>query len=106
LDTLHGSPCDTLTAVGLNDIVPQLNKLKLYYDKTWQTVFVNAERLQGRNATLEFYNISGQLIERISSETDGSYFTISSSFSSQPGGLYIVRLSTEKEVLTGKFVKW
>ncbi|MBK9637574.1 MAG: hypothetical protein IPO63_07065 [Bacteroidetes bacterium] len=43
LDTLHGSPCDTLTAVGLNDVFPQLNHLKLYYDKTWQTVFVNAE---------------------------------------------------------------
>ncbi|MBK7683630.1 MAG: T9SS type A sorting domain-containing protein [Bacteroidetes bacterium] len=106
LDTLHGSPCDTLTSVGLNDLFPKNKELKLYYDKTWQTVFVNAEELQGRNATLEFYNINGQLMERISSETDGSYFSKSSLFSSQADGVYIVRLSTEKEVLVGKFVKW
>ncbi|MBK9637573.1 MAG: T9SS type A sorting domain-containing protein [Bacteroidetes bacterium] len=61
---------------------------------------------KGRNATLEFYNINGQLMERITSETDGSYFSKSSSFSSQADGVYIVRLSTEKEVLVGKFVKW
>ena len=106
LDTLHGSPCDTLTAVGLIDLFPKNKELKLYYDKTWQTLFVNAEELQGRNATLEFYNINGQLMERITSETDGSYFSKSSSFSSQADGVYIVRLSTEKEVLVGKFVKW
>ena len=106
LDTLHGSPCDTLTAVGLIDLFPKSKELKLYYDKTWQTVFVNAEKLQGRNATLEFYDISGQLLERISSLTDGGYFSKSSSFSSQADGVYIVRLRTEKEVLTGKFVKW
>ncbi len=106
LDTLHGSPCDTLTSVGLNDLFPKNKELKLYYDKNWQTIFVNADELQGRKATLEFYNINGQLIERISSETDGSYFSKSSLFSSQADGVYIVRLSTEKEVLVGKFVKW
>ena len=106
LDTLHGSPCDTLTAVGLIDLFPKNKELKLYYDKTWQTLFVNAEELKGRNATLEFYNINGQLMERITSETDGGYFSKSSSFSSQAEGVYIVRLRTEKEVLTGKFVKW
>ena len=106
LDTLHGSPCDTLTSVGLNDLFPKNKELKLYYDKTWQTVFVNAEDLQGRKATLEFYNINGQLMERISSETDGSYFSKSNSFSSQADGVYIVRLSTEKEVLTGRFLKY
>ncbi|MBK7965392.1 MAG: hypothetical protein IPK10_08955 [Bacteroidetes bacterium] len=88
LDTLHGSPCDTLTAVGLNDLFPKNKDLKLYYDKTWQTVFVNAEELQGRKATLEFYNINGQLMERISSETDGGYFSKSSSFSSQADGVH------------------
>ena len=106
LDTLHGSPCDTLTSVGIENLFPKNKDLKLYYDKTWQTVFVNAEELQGRKATLEFYYINGQLMESISSETDGSYFSKSSSFSSQADGVYIVRLSTEKEVLTGRFVKF
>ncbi|MBK7886137.1 MAG: T9SS type A sorting domain-containing protein [Bacteroidetes bacterium] len=50
--------------------------------------------------------MNGQLIDRISRATDGSYFSNSSLFSSQSDGIYIVRLSTEKEVLTGRFVKW
>ncbi|MBK9637490.1 MAG: hypothetical protein IPO63_06630 [Bacteroidetes bacterium] len=95
-----GSPCDTLS-VGIQDLFPKNKELKLYYDKTWQTVFVNAEELQGRKAILEFYNINGQLIERISSETDGSYFSKSSSFSSQADGVYIVRLSTRRKCSQG-----
>jgi len=100
-----GSPCDTLT-VGIENLFPKNKELKLYYDKTWQTVFINAEELQGRNATLEFYDINGRLIQRVIGNTDGGYFSNSSLFSSQADGVYIVRLQTDKEVLTGKFVKW
>ncbi|MBP6335617.1 MAG: T9SS type A sorting domain-containing protein, partial [Bacteroidia bacterium] len=80
--------------------------LKLYYDKSWQTVFVNAEQLKGKIGKLQFYSTNGQLVDEVSIRPDGGYFTYSSTFSSQPDGLYIVRLQTEKEVLTGKFVKW
>jgi len=78
----------------------------LYYDKSWQTVFVNAEQLKGRIGKLQFYSTNGQLVDEVSIRPVGGYFTYSSSFASQPDGLYIVRLQTEKEVLTGKFVKW
>ncbi|MBK7886138.1 MAG: hypothetical protein IPJ86_02205 [Bacteroidetes bacterium] len=37
-----GSPCDTLS-VGLQDLFPKNKELKLYYDKSWQTIFVNAD---------------------------------------------------------------
>jgi hypothetical protein len=100
-----GSPCDTLS-VGIPEFLQRNGELKLYYDKSWQTVFVNAEELKGRKATLQFYNTNGQLIESLQSGVDGGYFTHSTSFAAQPNGLYIVRLQTEKEVLTGKFVKW
>jgi hypothetical protein len=106
MDTLHGSPCDTLTAVGLLEPSPVQHTLNLYYDKGWQTVFINAEELKGRKATLQFFNTNGQLIESLQSGVDGGYFTHSASFASQPDGVYIIRLQTEKEVLTGKFVKW
>jgi hypothetical protein len=106
MDTLHGSPCDTLTAVGLLEPSPVQHTLNLYYDKGWQTVFINAEELKGRKATLQFYNTNGQLIEYIQSRVDGGFFTHSASFASQPDGVYIIRLQTEKEILTGKFVKW
>lgn len=100
-----GSPCDTLS-VGLQDLFPKYGELKLYFDKSWQTVFINAEQLKGKNATLQFFNINGQLIDKIQGGVDGGYYMYSTSFASQPDGVYIVRLQTDKEVLTGKFVKW
>ncbi len=100
-----GSPCDTLS-VGIPEFLHRNGELILYYDKSWQTVFVNAEQLKGRIGKLQFYSTNGQLVDEVSIRPDGGYFTYSSTFSSQPDGLYIVRLQTEKEVLTGKFVKW
>ncbi len=99
-----GSPCDTLS-VGIPYFFPRNGELKLYYEKSWQTVFVNAEQLKGRIGKLQFYSTNGQLVDEVRIQSDGGYFTYSSSFASQPDGLYIVRLQTEKEVLTGKFVK-
>ena len=100
-----GSPCDTLS-VGIPEFLQRNGELKLYYDKSWQTVFVNAEQLKGRIGKLQFYSTNGQLVDEVSIRPDGGYFTYSSSFTAQPDGLYIVRLQTEKEVLTRKFVKW
>ena len=105
LGALVGSPCDTLS-VGIPEFIQRNGELKLYYDKSWQTVFINAEQLLGKNAILQFYNLNGQLIDELKNPVQGGYLTYSSSFASQPDGLYIVRLQTEKEVLTGKFVKW
>lgn len=99
-----GSPCDTLTALAPN-IFPKQRQLNLYYDPSWQTVFVNAAELKGKRGVLEFYNSNGQLLSTSTQTIDGGYFMQSSSFASQPSGVYVVRLQTEKEVLTGKFVK-
>ncbi len=99
-----GSPCDTLT-VGLPSIDVTRKELKLYYSSNIKTVFINAEKLSGRTANVQFYTSSGQLLEELSEPINAGYFTYSSSFASQPDGVYVVRLLTEKEVLTGKFVK-
>jgi hypothetical protein len=99
-----GSPCDTLT-VGLSSIDITRKELKLYYSSDMKTVFINAEKLSGRTANVQFYTSSGQLLEELSEPINAGYFTYSSSFASQPDGVYIIRLITEKEVLTGKFVK-
>jgi hypothetical protein len=70
-----------------------------------KTVFINADKLSGRTANVQFYTSSGQLLEELSEPINAGYFTYSSSFALQPDGVYIVRLIAEKEVLTGKFVK-
>ena len=100
-----GSPCDTLT-VAINELFPKNETLKIYYDKNWQSIFINAEELKGRSGSLQIFNSSGQLIYDKKATVDGGYYSSSNLFSYPADGVYIVRLSTEKEVLTGKFVKW
>jgi hypothetical protein len=60
-----GSPCDTLS-VGIPELFQRKGELKLYYDKSWQTVFVNAEQLKGRTGKLQFYSTNGQLVDEVS----------------------------------------
>ena len=100
-----GSPCDTLT-VGINELFPKNGTLKIYYDKDWQSIFVNAKELKGRSGSLQIFNSSGQLIYGTKANIDGGYYSSSSLFSYPSIGVYIVRLQTDKEVLTSKFVKW
>ncbi len=105
LDTLHGSPCDTLTSVGLNDIEQTGPKLHIYYHSDFQTLYVNADHLRGTKGVVEFYSSSGQLLETINTSVRNGYLTYSSSFALQPSGTYLVKIKTEKEMLSGKFVK-
>ena len=79
--------------------------MKLYYSSEMKTVFINAEKLSGRTANVQFFSSSGQLLDELTESINAGFFTNSSSYASQPDGVYIIRLITEKEVLIGKFVK-
>ncbi len=105
LDALLGSACDTLN-VGLNELVQSnKNELVVYYDTPWQTAFINAKGLKGKNYKLQLFNLNGQVILEESGKLDSEYYTKNAILSSFADGMYIVRLSTEKEVLVAKFVK-
>ena len=106
MDTLHGSPCDTLTAVGLLEASPVQHSLNLYYDKGWEMLFVNAEKLQGQTAKITMYTSSGQLVYSTTQIVRGGYLSFNTSVASFASELFIVRVQTNKEVITGKFVKW
>jgi hypothetical protein len=99
-----GSPCDTLT-VGITEAVGYKNNITVYYDVNWQTAFVNAKGLRGKKFAFELYNINGQLIQQQQGFLDSEYYTNNLSLVGVADGLYVVRLKTDKEVLTGKFVK-
>jgi hypothetical protein len=99
-----GSPCDTLT-VGITEAVGYKNNITVYYDVNWQTAFVNAKGLRGKKFAFELYNINGQLIQQQQGFLDSEYYTNNLSMVNVADGLYVVRLKTEKEVLTGKFIK-
>ncbi len=105
LDTLHGSLCDTLTSVGVNEIKPSDSQLHLFYNPDFQTLYVNADHLRGTKGVVEFYSSSGQLLETINTPVRNGDLTYSSSFALQPSGTYLVKIKTEKEMLSGKFVK-
>jgi len=104
LGPLTGSLCDTLT-VGLNEIANYKNNITVYYDALWQIAFVNAKGLKGKNYTLQLFNLNGQLILQEQGKLNSEYFTKDLNLLANSNGLYIVRLITEKEVLTTKFVK-
>jgi hypothetical protein len=99
-----GSPCDTLT-VGITETIGYKNNITVYYDINWQMAFINAKGLRGKKFTFELYNINGQLIQMQQGVLDGEYYTNNLSMGGFADGIYVVRLKTDKEVLTGKFVK-
>jgi hypothetical protein len=103
LGPLTGSICDTLT-VGLTEIINYKNNITVYYDADWQTAFLNTKRLKGKNYNLQLYNLNGQLLLHEKGKLTSNYFTEDLNLLGYSKGLYIVRLITEKEVLTAKFV--
>jgi hypothetical protein len=100
-----GSPCDTLS-VGVNEVLGYENNLALFYDPSWQIAFVNAKGLKGKQYKLEIFNVAGQLVLEENGKLDSEYYTSDVALTTVGNGIYVVRLSTEKEVLTGKFVKY
>jgi hypothetical protein len=103
LGPLTGSICDTLT-VGLTEIANYKNNITVYYDADWQIAFLNAKGLKGKNYNLQLYNLNGQLLLHEKGKLTSDYFTEDLNLLGYSKGLYIVRLITEKEVLTAKFV--
>jgi hypothetical protein len=104
LGPLIGSSCDTLT-VGIAENPMYSNNIIVYYDGDWKTAFVNAKNLHGKNFTFELFNINGQLIKQESGKLLSEFYTQNLDMSSYADNIYIVRLITEKEVLTTRFVK-
>ncbi len=105
LGALVGSPCDTLS-VGVDEVLGYENNLALFYDPSWQIAFVNAKGLKGKQYKLEIFNVAGQLVLEENGKLDSEYYTSDVALPSVGNGMYVVRLSTDREVLNGKFVKY
>jgi hypothetical protein len=104
LGRLVGSNCDTLT-VGIQNLSQEIKALNIYYNSYWSTAFVNAKKLKGRKYQFDVFTVDGQLLIQESGIIDNEYFTKDLNMTSLSDGVYVVRLITDKEVLTGKFVK-
>jgi hypothetical protein len=107
LPKLTGSICDSLQFAGINEIQLQSDaKLFVFYHSGWQKAFINAQHLKGKKCLMEVFDITGKKIYEVSKQSVlSSYFTFDLDCSAYRSGLYFVRLQTDQEVLTKKFVK-
>lgn len=104
LGPLIGSPCDTL-GLGLSEQTKRDSELKVFYHTSWQKAFVNATGLKGNTYHLQIVDAMGKIVYSIKGETQPPYFTKSVDCTGWSDGIYFVMLQTEKEKLSGKFIK-
>ncbi len=108
---LIGSGCDSLP-VGLtpSPSPEERGVLHVFYHGGWQVAFINAEGLQGKNYALSVYDLMGHEVYKqegllVPPSGGRGYYTKDLNCASFASGMYIVKLQTEKEMLSKKFVK-
>jgi hypothetical protein len=107
LPRLQGSSCDTVlwTSSPPAPKGGEIAELRTTYVGAWQKLFVNAQNIKGKNATLKVYDLNGRIVFSSTQKTQHPYFTQDVDVSKLSSGMYIVSLETESEVLNKKFVK-
>ena len=65
---------------------------------------INVINIKGKNATIQIFNITGQLITQQNREIVNGYFTASVPLPGIAPGVYIAELVNEKGKLSTKFV--
>jgi len=105
LPALGGSICDTL---GLPNQVGQtqltISKLSVFYHSDWQTAFINADGLLGKNYSLHIADISGKEVFYENGFLTSQYYTKDFHCEKLSSGIYLVLFETEKEKLVKKMV--
>ncbi|MBK7683680.1 MAG: T9SS type A sorting domain-containing protein [Bacteroidetes bacterium] len=104
---LVGSPCDTLTVSitendGKNDVFFQA-----WYNSEWNMIHVNASKLKGKSGVLRLFDVEGRVVvERKVEVVSGGYFTGEVAMNGIASGVYIVSISTEKDKVQSKIMKF
>jgi len=101
-----GSPCDTLT--GISNIEQGITNAEMFvfYHPGWQTAFINAQNVKGKNCLLQIFNMTGKVIFSATKCIQPPYFTMDINCEAFAKGMYVVNLKTEKETLTKNFIKY
>ncbi len=105
MGALTGSPCDTITSIR-EFHKSEINRLKVFYHSQWDIVFINADQLKGNNYIFHVYDITGKEIFTEKGKLQPPYFTKDLSMSPFSKGMYIGVLESERERITGRFVKY
>ena len=106
-----GSPCDTLT-VSLNENGKEEDVFfQAWYNVEWNMIHVNASKLKGQGGVLQLFDVEGRVIyERKIDVIAGGYYTgeinMNVRRTADASGMYIVSLSTEKDKVQSKILKY
>ncbi len=104
---LGGSVCDTLGLPNQisNSTSELISQFSVFYHSGWQTTYINASGLQGRNYAMFILNMEGKEIFKETGSLVSGYYTKNYHCEFLSSGTYIVFLETEKDRLVKKFVK-
>ncbi len=104
LGPLIGSPCDTLTV----DIVEKQKNAGVFIspNPATSTIYFNAQNLKGKQGILNIVSVNGERVFQKPVEIlNGGYATLRIDVNYYPSGIYFVSFQTERESVSGKFVK-
>jgi Secretion system C-terminal sorting domain len=104
-----GSPCDTLS-VGLSPNPSPEERgawMQVWFNPEWNMIHVNASKLKGKSGVLRLFDVEGRVVvERKVDVIAGGYFTSEINMNGIASGVYIVSLSTEKDKVQSKIMKF
>ncbi len=102
-----GSPCDTLTVgIAEND---EKNEVffQAWYNPEWNMIHVNASKLKGKSGVLRLFDMEGRVVyERKVEVIAGGYFTGEIGMNGIASGVYIVSLTTERDKVQSKVLRF
>jgi hypothetical protein len=100
---LSGSPCDTLVGIA-EPPEPSHPEFFVYYSPTWQTVFINAQKLTGKTYSLQVYDVTGHQVHKESGNLSSTYFNQNLNCAGFAKGIYLIKFETESDRLVRKLI--
>ncbi|MEO8146565.1 MAG: T9SS type A sorting domain-containing protein [Bacteroidia bacterium] len=101
-----GSICDTIQWTGVENLqATHTGELFVSYVSAWQKLFVNGQQLKGSTYTLTVIDVTGRLIFKEKGRLRPPYFTKDLDCNGFSSGMYIINLTTDKEIQSKKFIK-
>ena len=81
--------------------------MQAWYNHEWNMIHVNASKLKEKYGVLRLFDVEGRVVyERKVEVISGGYFTTEIGMNGVASGVYIVSLTTEKDKLQGKILKF
>jgi hypothetical protein len=108
MEALGGSLCDSLGLPNsISNVQTAISKseLHVFFHTGWQVAFINVANLRGRNYSLKIFDSLGKIIFSEEGKLNSEFYTNNLNCTAFASGVYLVRLQTDREVLSKKFVK-